>query len=136
LNRVRSLTIGRGALDAIVRHARETAPAECCGLLVGEADRIVEAIRSANLAESPHRFLIDPKTHIDAIRSARDRGQEVLGFYHSHPRTPARPSETDIEEAAYRDHVHLIVSLLQERPDIRLYRIDASAFEELRLITA
>ena len=130
------MTIGEDVVDAIVRHAREAAPAECCGLLVGDADRIARAVRSANLATSDTRFLIDPKTHFDARREARTQGHEVLGFYHSHPHSPPQPSRTDVEEATYGDHVHLIVSLLDKSPEIRLYRIDQMMFEELTLTRA
>ena len=73
---------------------------------------------------SPTRFLIDPKDHIDARRAARGRGLEVLGFYHSHPHSPAWPSPTDVAEAAYPDAVHLIVSLDGGVADARLFRIE------------
>jgi proteasome lid subunit RPN8/RPN11 len=71
-------------LRTIVDHAREAAPAECCGLLVGDSGEIVDAIRTRNIAGDRSRFLIDPKDHIDGRRDARRRGLEVVGFYHSH----------------------------------------------------
>ena len=71
---------------AIVRHAQETAPEECCGLLLGQGRDIVEAVRARNIADDPATgFLVDPKDHVDGRRAARERGQEVIGFYHSHP---------------------------------------------------
>ena len=109
-------------LRKIVAHAREAAPAECCGLLVGRSDEIVDAIPTRNVAGDESRFLIDPKDHIDGRREARRRGLEVVGFYHSHPRSPAEPSATDVAEASYPDHVYLIVSLASEPPDVALFR--------------
>ena len=103
--------IRHAALDVIVAHARAEAPAECCGMLVGLDASIDEAVRARNIAASPTRFLIDPKDHFAARRAARRRGLEVLGFYHSHPHSPAWPSPTDVTEAAYPDSVYLIVSL-------------------------
>ena len=117
------LRIARDALDAVVAHAREAAPAECCGLLLGSPASIVEAARTRNIAEDPaSRFLIDPKDHIDGRREARRRSLEVVGFYHSHPRSPAEPSARDRAEASYPDDLYLIVSLLAEPPEIRVFR--------------
>jgi proteasome lid subunit RPN8/RPN11 len=115
--------IALDALDAIVAHARDVAPAECCGLLLGSPASIVEAVRTRNIADDPAlRFLIDPKDHIDGRREARRRGLEVVGFYHSHPRSPAAPSARDRAEAGYPDDLYLIVSLLAEPPEIRVFR--------------
>ena len=119
----------------MVRHAREAAPAECCGLLLGHGDTIVEAVRTRNLAETPTRFLIDPKDHIDRRRDARQRGLDVIGFYHSHPQSPALPSETDREEAAYPNHLYFIVSLAAGEPDVRLFRLDSRNFLPVPFVT-
>jgi proteasome lid subunit RPN8/RPN11 len=131
-------------LESIVRHARDTQPAECCGILIGrpatidatdasdELVTIVEAVPARNLAESPTRFLIDPTNHFDALRQARARGLDVIGFYHSHPATPPRPSPTDIAEASYQRHFHLIVSLASEPPAVGLYWLEDGRFTEVR----
>ena len=123
------------ALETIIAHARAAAPAECCGMLIGCDASIAEAVRAKNIAESPTRFLIDPQDHIDARRSARRRGLEVLGFYHSHPHSPARPSPTDVAEAAYPEAVHLIVSIEAGAADARLFRIERGSATELPLIS-
>ena len=122
-------------LDDIVEHARSVAPAECCGLLVGGDDSIVEAVRAANIADEPRRrFLIDPKDHIAGRRLARDRGLAVVGFYHSHPASPAEPSATDLAEAGYADHLYLIVSLAAPAPDIALFRLEGGNFRALPFV--
>jgi proteasome lid subunit RPN8/RPN11 len=123
--------VRRAALDAAISHARETAPAECCGTLLGAPDVVIEARPARNLATDPNRFLIDPKDHIDARRDARARGLEVVGFYHSHPHSAAVPSETDLAEASYPDHLYLIVGLAGEPPDVRLYRLTGGGYFEL-----
>ena len=127
--------IRQEALDVIVAHARAEAPAECCGMLIGRDASIDEAVRGKNIAAVPTRFLIDPKDHIDARRAAARRGLEVLGFYHSHPHSPAWPSPTDVTEAAYPDSVYLIVSLKGAAEDTRLFRIERGGASELPLIT-
>jgi len=119
--------VARAALDAIVTHAREAAPAECCGLLLGTRSAIAEAAPTKNVADVPRsRFVIDPKDHIEGRRDARRRGLEVVGFYHSHPRSAAVPSASDRAEASYPGHLYLIVSLAVEPPDIGLFSLDGA----------
>jgi proteasome lid subunit RPN8/RPN11 len=123
----RTVTIARSVLDSVVAHARETAPAECCGLLLGRDGEVVEAVPTTNVADDPEsRFVIDPKGHIDGRREARRRGLDVAGFYHSHPRSPASPSATDRAEASYPDHLYLIVGLAHEPPDVGLFGLDGT----------
>jgi proteasome lid subunit RPN8/RPN11 len=126
-----NVVIGQRAHDDIVGHARETAPAECCGLLIGTAESIVEAARTTNLASDSNRFEMDPGDHIRARREARTRGLDVLGFYHSHPRSPAMPSTSDRAEAWYLGYLYLIVSLRAEPAEVRLYQLDADGFVEV-----
>jgi desampylase len=120
----------------MVRHAREAAPDECCGVLLGRDDEIVEAVRARNIADSAAtRFVIDPKDHIAARRDGRARGLEVIGFYHSHPRSAAMPSEIDRAEAAYPDDLHVIVGLGVDPPEVRLFGFDSGNFHERSLVT-
>ena len=103
------LRVERGCLDAMRRHGAQAYPEECCGFLLGAADRssgprTVEAVAPARNAH-PDRFqrtrrhLLDPADHVRVEREARARGLEVLGFYHSHPDRPAVPSRRDAESA-------------------------------------
>jgi proteasome lid subunit RPN8/RPN11 len=127
------LTCRPEVLAAAIAHARDASPAECCGILLGRDNEIVEAVRVRNLADSPTRYLLDPAGHLAAQRDGRARGVDVLGFYHSHPHSPAVPSETDIAEAAYPGYLYLIVSLEQGRPEARLFRWDGSRFDAVVL---
>jgi proteasome lid subunit RPN8/RPN11 len=120
----------------MVRHARETAPHECCGLLLGRADEIVEAVRARNIADDPAtRFLIDPADHFAALRAARERGLEVIGYYHSHPASAADPSPRDVAEFSYRGHLYAIVSLQAEPAEIRLFRFEDGNFRRVSFVT-
>jgi len=128
--------ITRSAVDAVVAHAREAAPAECCGVLLGTGNMVVAAVRTENIAAEPtRRFEIDPQDHIDARRDARGRGLAVLGFYHSHPHSPAVPSPTDLAEANYPDHLYLIVSLAAATPDVGLFRLEGGNFRATGFVT-
>ena len=117
------MRVRRGVLDAIVVHARDEAPLECCGLLIGSAELVEASHAVENLRRSETAFEVDPAGHFAAIRLARSRGRAVVGAYHSHPGSAARPSETDVRDANDPDLLHVIVSLKDADPDVRAYRI-------------
>ena len=100
-----------GVWDAVLRHAAEMFPNECCGLLIGQEGRASAAHRARNIADDPRRrFRIDPEDHFAAIRRARKDGLAVIGAYHSHPEGDPRPSETDRSEGFPDERfVHVIV---------------------------
>jgi len=122
-------------LDAIAAHAKDAAPAECCGVLIGREGDVLEAVRTGNIADRPTRFEIDPKDHLAAIKSARARGLVIVGFYHSHPHSAPIPSETDQTEANYPDQLHLIIGLASDPPETRLFWFDGRNFVEEEFVT-
>jgi desampylase len=137
-----TVAIRRHVLDDVVTHAALESPLECCGLLVGPDDsdgaagecRITENVRCRNLRASPVGYQIDPADHVAAIRTLRGTGRAIVGAYHSHPRSPATPSETDLREAFYPEFVWLIASLAQESPEIQAYRLSGGNFVPVRIV--
>lgn len=128
--------IHRHVIDAMVAHARVEAPNECCGLLAGSGGVVDECIRTRNVKASPTEYLVDPADHFEAIRRLRSEGRSVLGAYHSHPRSAAVPSRTDVSEAHYPEFVYLIVSLARhDTPDVRAYAIRDGAFAAIDIVT-
>jgi [CysO sulfur-carrier protein]-S-L-cysteine hydrolase len=127
-----ALKIAVRVLDGLITHARDEAPLECCGLLAGHGDVIDEYVRTTNTRASEVAYEIDPREHIAIMKDLRIRGRSVLGAYHSHPRTAAFPSATDVAEAHYeRDFVYVIVSLEREPPDVRAYRLERDRLIEV-----
>jgi proteasome lid subunit RPN8/RPN11 len=101
----------REAVQAeIVAHAKEEAPRECCGLLVGHGTLVDECVRSRNLDPDPNRYELDARLHVATNRRLRGTGRTVVGVYHSHPHSTAWPSATDVAEAYYSEFIWLIVS--------------------------
>ena len=111
------LRLNREVFDAIRAHGEETYPHECCGALLGKPAengwQVVEAIRAGNTrTDSAHnRYNIDPKELIRIQREGRDRGEDIVGFYHSHPDHPARWSVTDLSEAHWFGCSYVITSV-------------------------
>jgi proteasome lid subunit RPN8/RPN11 len=134
------VTVSPAVLQAIAAHARSENPRECCGLLIGVQGRIVEAIRSLNSASDPiRRYEIAPVEYIAQIKRCRSdaRGYRVIGAYHSHPKGPPEPSETDRAEA-FHDFLFLIAGPVHgEMPvDIRAYELIGEALQSVNLISA
>ena len=102
-------------------HAREDAPNECCGWLRARDGVVHDVFRSDNERASPYGYSLDPGSLLAAF-NAGEEGYDV-GIYHSHPRSPAEPSQTDINLAEYPDYTYLIVSLADEEPTVRAWRI-------------
>jgi proteasome lid subunit RPN8/RPN11 len=112
----------------MVDHARAVAPQECCGYGRVEDDRLVEVFRSENLKASQYAYELDGKSLL-AANELDDEGHGVV-VYHSHPRSPAEPSQTDINLAHYPHWTYLIVSLAGD-PVVRAWRMsDGRVTEE------
>jgi proteasome lid subunit RPN8/RPN11 len=123
------VTIPQAVVAEMLAHAREEAPRECCGLLIGRGEAVEGSVRARNIDPRATRYLIDPDDHFAAIREARSRDRMVIGAYHSHPASAPVPSETDIAEAnSGADFLYVIVSLVGE--DVRAFRFnDGRAIE-------
>lgn len=115
------LKLPQSQLQAIHSHASESYPLECCGLLLGTreggAGSVIEARRGSNLnvESAKDRYLLDPKDQLKAEKEARNLGWEVLGYYHSHPDHPARPSSTD-NEMSWEEYSYVILSVINGKP--------------------
>jgi proteasome lid subunit RPN8/RPN11 len=111
------LRISQSAYASLRRHGEETYPHECCGVLLGRMDgtnRVVETVvRCTNMrVDSPqNRYDIDPRELVRVQREGRERGLDIVGFYHSHPDHPARWSETDLAEAHWLGCSYVITSV-------------------------
>ena len=111
------LKIPQSALASLRRHGEETYPHECCGVLLGAFEKgaraVREVVRAGNtrLDALHNRYNIDPGELVRIQRQARERGLEIVGFYHSHPDHPARWSPTDLAEAHWVGCSYVITSV-------------------------
>jgi len=133
-----SLTLVSGIADAIRAHGVETYPNECCGALIG-CDGVVTATYALpnTTEEGPRRrFLVRPDDYRQAEKRAGELSGDLLGFYHSHPDHPARPSQYDLDHA-WPSFSYIIVSVRSGVPeDMTSWRLseDRSAFEAENLL--
>lgn len=111
-----SIVIPESVREEVVAHAREGAPEEVCGLLAGtrgeDESQVEERYPAENVAETPRtRYEVGPQEQLALMEDIEESGQEVVGFYHSHPKGPAEPSVTDTAQATWPDRSYVIVSL-------------------------
>jgi proteasome lid subunit RPN8/RPN11 len=134
-----SLKLMPGLADAIRRHGRETYPNECCGALIGLESVVQHVAPMPNTTEegARRRFLIRPSDYAFVEAEAKRLNQELLGFYHSHPDHPARPSQYDLDHA-FPFFWYVIVSVQNGQPEtMTVWRLadDRSQFREAFLKT-
>ena len=107
-----TIEVSSRVLNDITEHAAKADPRECCGILLGDRDRIVVALSAANVHPRPEsHFEIDPQTLVDAHRAARQGGPTVAGYFHSHPNGLAEPSDTDRAQAVHDGSIWAIVAV-------------------------
>ena len=138
------LTISAAVDQGIRTHGQETYPHECCGALVGRGDHVSAIVALPNTTEEGprRRFLVRPSDYREAEHRAAELGAELLGFYHSHPDHPARPSQYDLDHA-WPTFAYIIVAVAgaglerqsaegAKAGDMTVWHLkeDRSAFEE------
>jgi len=117
-------------IDELFEHARTGLPEEVCGYLAGTDSQVVKHFRLTNIDHSNEHFSFDPKEQFQVVREMRKAGLEILANYHSHPETPARPSQEDIRLAFDPNISYVIVSLAAELPDVKAFRIQNGEVEK------
>ena len=117
------MRIAQGLIDEIVAHALEDAPNECCGMIASRDGEAVRVHRARNAAASPLRYEIDGMEQYQLQTAIEDAGHDLGAIYHSHTRSAAYPSQTDVNQAvAWPDQIYVIVSLADpDAPDVKAY---------------
>lgn len=128
------LYLSKKQLEELVEHSKREFPNEACGILAGnQGDKKVEKIyQMTNVEANPQTFSVDSKEHFKVVKEMRNLELEMVGMYHSHPETEARPSAHDVESANYPEISYVIVSIMdKENPSIRSFKIiDGKISEE------
>jgi len=129
------LKIPRSIYTDMIDHSEQGAPLEICGILGGREGMVFETYRMTNTDQSNEHFMMDSREQFAVVRDLRSKGLEMSAIYHSHPETPARPSEEDIRLALTPGVSHVIISLATaEQPVARSYKIADGSVEAEELI--
>lgn len=110
--------------DDLIAHAREGFPLEVCGILGGTGDTVSAIYRMTNTDASNEHFMMEPREQFSVVKDLRAKGLSMLAIYHSHPETPARPSQEDIKLALTPLVSYVIISLADStNPTVKSYKI-------------
>lgn len=132
------MKISQSLIDEMVAHAREDLPNECCGMIGGRDGEATSVVRVENAAASPLRYEMDPQGQYNALKRIEEAGEELIGIYHSHTRSAAYPSQTDVNEARmWPEQAYVIVSLEnEEAPDVKAYDLADLKIDDVDLDVA
>jgi len=117
------IKIPKNIYEAIVKHVKSKAPIEACGYLAGIDGEVKAFYEMTNVDNSEEHFSFDPKEQFEVFKEASKQKLRLIACYHSHPATPARPSQEDIRLAYDPNISYIIVSLAGETPDIKSFKI-------------
>jgi [CysO sulfur-carrier protein]-S-L-cysteine hydrolase len=131
------MRLPQAMIDEMVAHAQEDLPNECCGL-IGGADGVAQTVyRARNAFASPFSYRVDPQDQYRIIeKEMREHGEDLVAIYHSHTKSPAYPSQTDLNEAvSWPEQVYLIVSLQdREAPEVKAFWLKDEKIAETELV--
>jgi [CysO sulfur-carrier protein]-S-L-cysteine hydrolase len=129
------MRISQELIDEIVAHSREDSPNECCGLVAGRDGTATAVHRARNEFESPLRYNVHPSDLLRITNEIDEAGEQLAAIYHSHTRSEAYPSQTDVNLAENWPHpIYLICSVQDpDQPVVRGFRITAGEIEEVAL---
>lgn len=130
------IRIPKPIYEAIINHARREAPLECCGILAGKNGIVQKAFEVKNAEQSSFRYSMAPPEQLRVFDEMEREQMEMLAIYHSHTHTDPYPSETDIQLAFYPDVVTVIISLKEESPEVKAFRIVEKSIqpEEIEMV--
>lgn len=121
-------------VNRIFEQGENEKPFEACGYLAGKEGSVTKYFPMTNRDRSREHFSLEPQEQFSVIRQVRNAGLELLAVYHTHPETPARPSEEDLRLAFDPEIVYLIASLVPERREIKGFKINRGQITEEELI--
>jgi proteasome lid subunit RPN8/RPN11 len=129
------IVIPQYIIEGIISQARSELPNEACGLLLGSENEALRQFPLTNIDHSPEHFSLDPREQFNALREARKEGLQIIANYHSHPESPARPSEEDIRMAYDPNIIYIILSLQRKNdPVIKAFNIKEGKSTEIEIL--
>ena len=118
------ISITEDLVKQMVEHSKKEFPNEACGILSGSQGRIARVYGMKNSDKSPETFFMDAREQLKVMKEIRNKGEEIIGIYHSHVASEAYPSNHDVELALYPEVSYVIISLKDNKnPSVRSFKI-------------
>jgi len=120
--------------DQMIEHALQELPNECCGILLGSGTAVVRAVPMRSTPPAPDAYYMDPVQQVAIFSEMAERGETLVGIYHSHPNGPAEPSAADRQLAFHPEVVYIIISLADpQHPELRAFELRGQGFDEVSI---
>jgi len=118
----------------MVEHAVRELPNECCGVLLGSGPAVARAVPMRSTPPAPDAYFMDPLQQVAIFSEMAERGETLLGIYHSHPAGPAEPSGADRQLAFHPEVVYIIISLADpQHPELKAFALHGPDFAEVSI---
>ena len=131
------LLLKKSDYEKIIQYCYQEKPEEACGILAGnkleKSAKVQKVYLMENTESSAEEYLMNPEEQFKVFRDMRDENLELISIFHSHPHTPAIPSEHDIKMANYPEAIYTIISLAEDEPNLRAYRIRNNDYKEIEV---
>jgi len=136
---MKDLVIKKNDYQRLIDHCLVEKPLEACGILAGEKEneryQVKKVYIMENTSASSEEYLMEPEEQFEVFKDIRESGLELISIFHSHPHSPSRPSNKDIEMAYYPDAVYIIISLMNtDDIDFRGFIISNKSYEEIEIV--
>jgi proteasome lid subunit RPN8/RPN11 len=118
-------------IDRMVEYAIKCLPEEACGLIFGKNDEVFQIFFIENEYHSPVQFRMNPKQQLEALIWGEENNMDIMGIFHSHPKGPSIPSETDLMQFYYPESVMVILSLLDAKWQCKAFKIENKKYKEI-----
>lgn len=128
------LRLSPAQYEVIIEHARSCEPEEACGILGGYDGSVEQVYLMENAEHSDSFYMMDSREQFRVFDEIEKEGLELVGIFHSHPHSPPYPSAQDLELAFYPDAFYMIVSLMGDVPETRVFRIVQKQVAEVELV--
>lgn len=126
-----SLEIPVNLFNKIIEQAKAEAPIEACGILAGKDGVVEKLYEMTNVDQSNDHFMMEPQEQFKVAKDIRSAGHQMLAIYHSHPESPAKPSDEDIRLALTPNVIYVIISLQDTEPVIKGFLIEDENVNEV-----
>jgi proteasome lid subunit RPN8/RPN11 len=127
------LIISGNLLDEMISHCKGAYPLEACGILAGKDGVVQKVYKMTNIEHSSIRYQMESREQFRVMKEMRDQALDMVALYHSHPHSEAYPSPRDLRLAFYEEPFYVIVSLIHEKPLIKVFAIKDGAVTEVAL---
>ena len=123
--------IPKDIFDELISHCKDAFPNEACGILAGIENKASKIYKMTNIEKSPVSYFMDSKEQFKVMKDIRENNLEMVAIFHSHPSSPAYPSNKDLNLAFYEDSIYIIVSLIEKEPVVKGYLMREGKVEEV-----